>query len=408
MTLVLAAATLALPVLFIGEPGYPGGSWRRSVLLLVVLAVIAPAISTLVATTRRAAERLQASELRYRTVFTEAPVPIAIIGVEGKERGRILEVNHPLEALIGGQEGGLVGHSVTEFASDQDIAALGRMLFADEGGRVRNVEVRLRQTAGGTRLISASVALVRHAVGAPLRCVCHFEDVTARRDLVSAVSHDVRTPLATIGAYVQLLESGDAGELTEGQRAMVDVIEENLRRTYAITDDLLALSRVEREAAEHPRTEVLIGDLVEQVVRAVEPSARARHLELRTDVQLDAVRVAGHPGQLDRALSNLLTNAVKFTPEGGTITVRGRMERNAVVLEVSDTGLGIAPEEQEKIFERFYRSDNARRRRISGTGLGLAIAREIAAMHGGTITVASAPGEGATFRLTLPALAAVA
>jgi signal transduction histidine kinase len=205
-----------------------------------------------------------------------------------------------------------------------------------------------------------------------------------------------------------LLESGDAGELTEGQRAMVDVIEENLRRTYAITDDLLALSRVDREAAEHPRTEVLIGDLVEQVVRAVEPSARARHLDLRTDVQLDAVRVAGHPGQLDRALSNLLTNAVKFTPEGGTITVRGRMERNAVVLEVSDTGLGIAPEEQEKIFERFYRSDNARRRRISGTGLGLAIAREIAAMHGGTITVASAPGEGATFRLTLPALAAVA
>jgi two-component system sensor histidine kinase BaeS len=165
---------------------------------------------------------------------------------------------------------------------------------------------------------------------------------------------------------------------------------------------------VDREAAEHPRTEVLIGDLVEQVVRAVEPSARARHLDLRTDVQLDAVRVAGHPGQLDRALSNLLTNAVKFTPEGGTITVRGRMERNAVVLEVSDTGLGIAPEEQEKIFERFYRSDNARRRRISGTGLGLAIAREIAAMHGGTITVASAPGEGATFRLTLPALAAVA
>lgn len=435
-TLLLTAAALGLPVLLIGTPGYPPSSWRRSLLWLVVLGVTGWAISALVATTRRAAERAQASELRYRTAFTEAPTPIAIVGVEGAERGRILQANHPLEALVGAQAGGLVGHSIEEFAEAEDLTALAAALSGAESGRVSNAELRLCEASGRIRWIGASVAVVRYAVDDPLRCVCHFEDITLRREseqalldalaqqgaaasqleevaqarseLVAAVSHDVRTPLATIGAYVQLLESGDAGELTADQRAMVGVIEENVRRTYAITDDLLTLNRMERAAAEQPDAEVAIGQLLEQVVRSVEPSARSRNQELRMDVQLDAVRVAGHAAQLDRAIANLLTNAVKFTPEGGTITVRGRVERGSAVIEVSDTGVGIAAEEQEKIFDRFYRSENVRRRRVSGSGLGLAIAREIAALHGGTITVESTPGEGATFTLALPVLVAAA
>jgi PAS domain S-box-containing protein len=435
-TLLLTAVALGLPVLLIGVPGYPASSWRRSLLWLVVLAVAGQAIFALVATTRRAAERAQASELRYRTAFTEAPTPIAIVGVEGAERGRILQANHPMETLVGFPHGGLVGHSIEEFADPQDLSALVATLSDIESGRVSNAELRLRQVGGRIRWISASLAVVRHAVDEPLRCVCHFEDITLRREseqalldalakqgaaasqleevararseLVTAVSHDVRTPLATIGAYVELLESGDAGELTADQRAMVDVIEENVRRTYAITDDLLTLGRMERAAADQPDAEVLVGELLEQVVRSVEPSARARNQQLQMDVQLGATRVAGSAGQLDRAITNLLTNAAKFTPEGGTITVRGRVDDGSVVIEVSDTGVGIAADEQERIFDRFYRSENVRRRRISGTGLGLAIAREIAALHGGTLTVASAPGQGATFTLTLPVLAAAA
>jgi PAS domain S-box-containing protein len=389
-----------------------------------------------VATTRRAADRAQASELRYRIAFTEAPTPIAIIGVEGAERGRILQANHPLEALVGAPAGGLVGHAIDEFADPQDLAAVAEALSGTESGRVRNAELRLRQATGSTRWVAASIAVVRYAVDEPLRCLCHVEDITSRREseqalqealaqqgaaanqleevarargeVVAAVSHDVRTPLATIGAYVQLLESGDAGELTADQRAMVGVIEENLRRTYAITDDLLTLGRMERAAADQPDAEVEIGELLEQVVRAVEPGARIRNQQVRMDVQLGAIRVTGHAAQLDRAVTNLLTNAVKFTPEGGTITVRGYVEGGNVVIQVSDTGVGIAADEQSKIFDRFYRSEGVRRRRVAGTGLGLAIAREIAVLHGGTITVESAPGEGATFTFTLPVRVAVA
>lgn len=436
LTIGITALTLGLPTVLVGAPGYPVSSWRRSLLWLVVLAVIAPAIYTLVGATRRAAERLQEGELRYRTAFTEAPVPMAIIGVQGAERGRILQANHPLEALIGCQDGGLVGHSIEEYAHPDDLAVVIRTLADSESGHVRNAEVRLQQTTGRARWIAVSVALVRNAVDEPLRCVCHFEDVTARResekallealreqgaaasqlaqvarargDLVAAVSHDVRTPLATIDAYVQLLEAGDAGELTADQRAMVDVIGQNLRRTYAITDDLLNLDRMERAAAEHPHDEVRIDEVLDQVVQSIRPSAHARRQQVVLETQLSGVRVAGHAGQLDRALSNLMTNAVKFTPEGGTITVRGRVDHGRVVVEVSDTGVGIAHEEQERIFDRFYRSDDVRRRRVSGSGLGLAIAREIAALHGGTLTVESEPGRGATFTLTLPALAKAA
>lgn len=437
-TLLLTAIALGLPVLLIGAPDYPSSSWRRSLLWLVVLAVTGQAISALVATTRRAAAQAQASELRYRIAFTEAPTPIAIIGVEGTERGRILQANHPLEALVGapgGGTGGLVGHAIDEFIDPRDLADVAAMLSGTESGRVRNVELRLQQAAGPL-WVAASIAVVRYAVDEPLRCVCHVEDITLRREseqalqealaqqgaaasqleevarargeVVAAVSHDVRTPLATIGAYVQLLESGDAGELTADQRAMVGVIEENLRRTYAITDDLLTLGRMERAAADQPDAEVQISELLEQVVRSVEPSARIRNQQVRMDVQLGAVRVIGHAAQLDRAITNLLTNAVKFTPEGGTITVRGYVDGSSVVIQVSDTGVGIAADEQSKIFDRFYRSEEVRRRRVSGTGLGLAIAREIAVLHGGTIAVESMPGEGATFTLTLPARVPVA
>jgi PAS domain S-box-containing protein len=422
LALAVTAVVLALPVALIGAPGYPGSSWRRSLLWLVVLAVIAPAIWTLVGATRRAAARLQAGELRYRTAFTDAPVPIAIVGVTGSAQGRILQANHALEALAGAQQGGLVGHAVAEYLEQEDYEALRRSLAAEPSGRLRNLEVRLRRTTGETRWISVSLAVVRPAVDEPLHCVCHLEDVTARResesqlqqvaqargDLVAAVSHDVRTPLATIGAYVELLEAGDAGELTEDQRAMVDVIGENVRRTYAIADDLLSLGQMEQAAADTDDGDVDMAAVVEQAARSVQPSVRGRGQHLVVENRLAAARVRGHAGQLDRALTNLLTNAVKFTPEGGTISVRAEPEGSDVVVTVSDTGVGIPAAEHDRIFERYYRSDSVRRRRVSGSGLGLAIAREIAVLHGGTLTVASAPGEGATFTLRIPALAVAA
>ncbi len=225
-----------------------------------------------------------------------------------------------------------------------------------------------------------------------------------RTDLIAAVSHDLRTPLATIGAYVELLEAGDAGELSGEQRQMLDVVEENVQRAYAIADDLVDLRGADRAV----REPVLLGDVVDGAVRAVETSARSRRLTLTVESTLGDARVTGNAVQLDRVLVNLLSNAVKFTPEDGTIAVRAAIENGSAVIAVTDTGAGIPLGEQQRIFERYYRADAARAGRVPGSGLGLAIVRELVALHGGTVDVRSKPGHGATFTLRLPALAAVA
>ncbi|SHG02217.1 Signal transduction histidine kinase [Jatrophihabitans endophyticus] len=230
------------------------------------------------------------------------------------------------------------------------------------------------------------------------------EAAPARTDLIAAVSHDLRTPLATIGAYVELLEAGDAGELSGEQRQMLDVVEENVQRAYAIADDLIEL----RGADSHAREAVLVEDVLARAVRSIGPSARRRGLTLAVDARLDGARVTGNAVQLDRVLTNLLSNAVKFTPEGGSVTVHGRAEGGSVVVEVTDTGAGIPAREQHRIFERYYRADAARAGRVPGSGLGLAIVRELVAQHGGAVDVRSRPGQGATFTLTLPALAVAA
>lgn len=234
------------------------------------------------------------------------------------------------------------------------------------------------------------------------------DDVTGHlnghTDLIAAVSHDLRNPLATIGAYVELLEAGDAGELSGDQRQMLDVVEENVRRAYAIADDLVEL----RAAGAGRHEPVRIADVVAAAVRAIAPTARERGQTLQLESGLDDAQVRGNAVQLERVLVNLLSNAVKFTPEGGAITVRATAEDGRVVVGVSDTGAGIATAEQHRIFDRYYRADAARAGRVPGSGLGLAIVRELTAEHGGTVDVRSRPGEGATFTLTLPRLAVAA
>lgn len=225
-----------------------------------------------------------------------------------------------------------------------------------------------------------------------------------RTDLIAAVSHDLRTPLATIGAYVELLEAGDAGELSGEMRQMLDVVEENVQRAYALADDLVELRGADTSSHEPVR----LADVVDRAVRALGPIAAGRGLALQVESTLGEVRVIGNAVALDRVLVNLLSNAVKFTPADGTITLRAGVEQGSAVVTVTDTGSGIPAADQQRIFERYYRADNARADRVPGSGLGLAIVRELVAQHGGTVQVSSRLGHGATFTLRLPALAAVA
>lgn len=219
---------------------------------------------------------------------------------------------------------------------------------------------------------------------------------------VSNVSHELRTPLASILGYLELLRDEHSDGLSEEQLDLLTVVERNSGRLLALIEDLLLFSRVQDSDRPLASEAVELDELVRNILDTVRPSAHERQLELLAELPPEPVVVTGDANELDRALLNLVSNAVKFTPSGGRVAVSASVLGDRVRIAVSDTGLGIPEEEQARLFERFYRGSAARQGAVTGSGLGLAIARHIVHRHGGTIELRSKPGRGTTFTVELP------
>jgi PAS domain S-box-containing protein len=220
-------------------------------------------------------------------------------------------------------------------------------------------------------------------------------------EFVQNVSHELRTPLTFIRAYVEPFIEGTLGPLTDAQRESLEIV---IQRTEAITDlvnDILTLQQLDQRRIEAGPVEV--AQLVESAVKSARPSAAQAGIELRTEVTEALPPIRGDEGRLRQVLDNLLGNAIKFSPDGGTIVVRACSTEDGAQIAVIDQGIGIPANKQDKIFERFYQVDGSSRRRFPGTGLGLAIAKRIVEAHDGKIWVESGEGEGSTFYFTLPA-----
>jgi signal transduction histidine kinase len=221
-------------------------------------------------------------------------------------------------------------------------------------------------------------------------------------ELFGLVSHELRTPLASIIGYLDLAREGTKGE----QRSYLDVVDRNARRLLRLVDDLLFSAQV--EAGQIPLTESEF-DLVEPVHDAVEaarPRARARGIQLELAVDRSTLCL-GDRDRVTQVVDNLIANALKFTPPGGSVSVRLTTAESDAIVEIADSGPGIAHAEQAKLFERFYRSPDAVDEGVPGTGLGLSIVKSIVEAHGGRIGVRGNQSGGATFVLALPARGAV-
>lgn len=234
-----------------------------------------------------------------------------------------------------------------------------------------------------------------------------LEDITAEReaerarsDFVANVSHELRTPITALMGYTETLLA-DAESLPGPLAAMLGTVERNARRLRDLFEDLLRLHRIETRRKQLPlERQRLHPVLVDAVIDAVDRGAqRGVELSLEVDESLDAFC---HRDALVAMVGNLARNAVAYTGDGGHVTVRAAEGAQGVLIEVQDDGIGIAPHHLERIFERFYRVDEARSRRAGGTGLGLAIVKHYALATGAEVTVESEHGEGSTFRIQLP------
>ncbi|GAB4419515.1 MAG: hypothetical protein Kow00106_15740 [Anaerolineae bacterium] len=224
----------------------------------------------------------------------------------------------------------------------------------------------------------------------------------AQRDFLANVSHDLRTPLTSIQGFSQAIAEGVASDPAAARRA-AQIIHDETARLHRMVESLLDLARLEAGHLELRRQSVALGDLLRGVGESLSVKARDHQLRLELAIPPDLPRVLGDGDRLAQVFTNLLDNAIKHTPAGGSVTLSAAATRDGVTVTVRDTGEGIPPEDLSRIFERFYQVDKSRRRDAeSGLGLGLAIARQIVEAHGGTIKASSTVGQGSTFTVWLP------
>ncbi|MCM3517037.1 ATP-binding protein [Nocardioides sp. P86] len=283
---------------------------------------------------------------------------------------------------------------------------------------------------GGRLTVSLTVNLLRDACGAVTGLVGVAQDVTERRrseqaleialeherqavsrlseldriktDFVASISHELRTPMTSVLGFTQVLDSEAAGPLSEEQHALLGRVDRNGRRLLRLIENLLDLSRIESGAISMARERLDVHRVVLSAMEACSELVRARSIELVHDLDTPPAEVVGDFDQLERAVMNLVGNAVKFTPDGGHVTLTVTTVGSEAVIEVSDNGIGIDQADLPRVWDRFYRSASASDAAIEGTGLGLSIVRSIVEAHGGRVDLDSAPRAGTTVRLVLP------
>jgi two-component system phosphate regulon sensor histidine kinase PhoR len=222
-----------------------------------------------------------------------------------------------------------------------------------------------------------------------------------RQQFIANVSHELKTPLSSIKAYTETLLSGAKNDPIHCQR-FLERIDEQSNRLQQLIFDMLSLARIESGEGALDLVSVPVARVARRCFNDFEPQAAARHVSLSNLVDDPTIHVRADEEALWQILNNLVDNALKYTPPDGRVMIRCRREEPWAVIEVQDTGIGIAPEHHERLFERFYRVDKARSRELGGTGLGLSIVKHLSQAMGGSVSVKSRPDEGCTFIVRLP------
>ena len=327
---------------------------------------------------------------------------------------RIVESNPAAHRMLSAREGSLTGKSLLEATLSYELLNL--LASAQKAGTPVQQELR-RGSALTARILEVRIfPLELSAVGSPSRTapasatlpprfLLLLKDITElrrletiRRDFVANVSHELRTPLASIRAMAETLQDGAVEDTTVARR-FVSIIVGEVERLTRILEDLLILSRAESKQPE--RNAFALHQLIRDVVERFQYQAEKAGIRLLYRMP-DSLPVVANRDQIEQVLVNLIDNAIKYTPEGGEVTVDADVQEHQIVVKITDTGIGIMSQDLPRLFERFYRVDKARSRQSGGTGLGLSIVKHIIETHGGSVYVESEFGRGSAFSFTLP------
>jgi len=283
----------------------------------------------------------------------------------------------------------------------QDIAKVARELAA--GALGQRIQTRSHDEVG---VLAATLNQMADRMDRDITALRRLEQV--RKDFVANVSHELRTPLTSIKGYVEALLDGAKDNPEEAERFLQIILKQS-DRLNLILDDLLQLSQIESGQVRFKQEPVNLGALVERTLPLIKPLADKKSQTVTVALPADLPAVLGDEDRLVQVLTNLLDNAVKYTPDGGAISIVGRVawrtggEPAQVELSVADTGIGIPEADRPRVFERFYRVDKARSRELGGTGLGLSIVRHIVEAHNGRIWAEGNQPTGSRFVILLPA-----
>lgn len=442
---ILTSAAMLMP--YFADPPSNAVDWLRGVITPLVFAMVAAVVNELSRQQRlqlqranalvalrtealheneRMVARLTESEQQYRALLDSYDSLWASITAQGviatDETGLVVAWNSGASRLLGlSEDEALEQVHVDRFFTREAISsaiadevapgATGvDALFArvDSGTEV-DVNVDALPATGSAFPARLTATPRRDGSGARIGYLLVVSDETRTAEIarmkdefVGMISHELRTPLSSIVGFLDLLQSDTEHPLTEEQLSFVEVIDRNARRLLQLVGDLLFTAKVESGHFSVERSEMDLASVVRCSATSARLQAEQQQIDLRVEAPATPVIYVGDAGRLGQAVDNLLSNALKFTPQGGSVTLGVERSSEGVVLRVSDTGMGIPDDEQEQLFTRFFRASTATQNAVPGVGLGLNITRAIVRAHGGEMSVTSKVGVGTEFRVLLP------
>ncbi len=321
--------------------------------------------------------------------------------------GKVIMLNPAAEKLLGVQKEEKLGKKLTEDIKEEQLISLVKQSPEEE-----KKEIELATSDDETKkILRASSAVIEDENGKTIGMVSVLSDITKQKELermksnfIASVSHELRTPLIAIDKSVSLLLSKSTGPISETQEQFLKIAQRNLKRLSSLINDLLDLSKLEAKKMQLEKQPSSIKDIVNEVAETFDTWANTKSITIDKKIEADLPMVNIDPQRIIQVLTNLVGNAIKFTPQGGAITIEARYKKNesCIMVSVADTGVGIDKKDLERIFDKFYQTAERPTSDISGTGLGLAICKELIELHGGKIWAESEKGYGAKFIFTLP------